>query len=449
MRWPPTGSCGSRSGEPAVKLAVDGGGFLAARDAFEAGNQWAAMTHHGLADGLSGFGAMAGDSSLAGEFAAAYDEAARETLGGLGDLVVAFATCGRLTAASLTNHRRAEDRSVFMGPAVYEGGLPPDGYVAVLPVTPPSSLGGDLSGLPGWATWLLDQVEGFVWPDADIARLRAAAALWRTSASKVESLRDYADSAARHLAIEVSPEVASATSATDQLGAAATDLSSQMTAVAAACDTYADRVEQQRALILDLVSDTIRDAVIIQGIGIVLGAVTAGATAAGAAGINAAKIAATAPRLMHLVSEVRAAAAVGATSLRAVGSSLRGVRFGLHRFRDVRIGLAETRALRAERVTRMARLRASLLDPRRFTPMDLRGLSREEIADLCKAWTVREARSGDGLVYVDPFHRGRQIRVMEGYPGNRPDEMTHGLYAVISQGSGRPVKVPLDGNPLL
>jgi len=171
-------------------------------------------------------------------------------------------------------------------------------------------------------------------------------------------------------------------------------------------------------------------------------------TVAGAAGINAAKIAATAPRLMHLVSVVRLAASSGAASLRAVGSSVRGVRLGLHRFRDVRLGLAEARALRAEKATRMARLRATVLDPRRFTPMDLRGLSRDEIADLCQGWRVGPARSGDGLVYRDPTDLGRHIRVMEPYPNNRPDPLTHGLYAVVSQ-NGHKTKVPLEGNPLL
>ncbi len=43
---------------------------------------------------------------------------------------------------------------------------------SVLSCSLPSSLGGDLSGLPSWAAWILDQVEGFVWPDADSERLR-------------------------------------------------------------------------------------------------------------------------------------------------------------------------------------------------------------------------------------------------------------------------------------
>ena len=123
---------------------------------------------------------MAGDASLAEEFAAAYDDAARSCLAAVADLVDAFATCGRLTLASLANHGRAEARSVISGRTVYDGSACVAGYVAVLPCAPPSSLGGDLAGLPGWASWILDQVEGFVWPDADVDRLREAAACWRS-----------------------------------------------------------------------------------------------------------------------------------------------------------------------------------------------------------------------------------------------------------------------------
>ena len=80
----------------------------------------------------------------------------------------------------------------------------------------------------------------------------------------------------------------------------------------------------------------------------------------------------------------------------------------------------------------------------------MRGLSGDDIADLLRGWTTRPARSGDGIVYVDPNHPGRQIRVMEGYVnGNRPDPLTHGPYAVISQNGDDPVHVALQGNALL
>ena len=100
----------------------------------------------------------------------------------------------------------------------------------------------------------------------------------------------------------------------------------QCAVLAEACDTYADHVDEQRAAILDLVQDLIRDAVIIQGIGIVLGTITAGATAAGAAALNAARIAAAAPRLLRIISTLRTLASTCAAPLRYAATALRDVR---------------------------------------------------------------------------------------------------------------------------
>ena len=64
-------------------------------------------------------------------------------------------------------------------------------------------------------------------------------------------------------------------------------------------------------------------------------------------------------------------------------------------------------------------------------------------------WPVRPSSEGEGVVYMDPLRRDRQIRLMDGYlNGNRPDPLTHGPYAVVSQ-NGETIKVPLEGNPLL
>ena len=49
----------------------------------------------------------------------------------------------------------------------------------------------------------------------------------------------------------------------------------------------------------------------------------------------------------------------------------------------------------------------------------------------------------------DPANYGRQIRVMDGYPpGSRPDPITWGPYAEVSQ-NGDTIKIPLEGNPTL
>jgi hypothetical protein len=429
-------------------MLVDAASFADSALAFERGNQGAALVFDVLSGKLAHCGAMAGDASIASDFAAAYDEAAASALAAVGDLVDAFSTCGRLTTASLTHHGHAENRSVISGRTVFSGSGCVAGYVAVLPCSLPSSLGGDLSGLPGWAAWILDQVEGLVWPDADTELLREAASAWRSASYQVADLSAYCSTAIRSFTSHRSPELPIATEVTESLAARCHAVADQCAVVARACETYADHVEEQRAAILDLVHDLLRDAVIIEGIGIVLGAFTVGTTAAGATALNAARIAAAAPRFLRILGTLRSLASTCAAPLRLAASTLREVRLELSVFRNARIILAST--YKAERVARVERLRGLVRDPRLFNPEDLRGLSRADVESLCKGWPVRESSRGEGLVHVDPVHPGRQIRIMDGYPpGTRPDPITEGPYAVVSQNGRPPIKIPLLGNPLL
>ena len=428
-------------------IEVDSLSYDDAALAFERANQSAALVFDTVSGKLAHCGAMAGDASLAAEFASAYDEAAQSALAAIGDLVDAFSACGRLTAASLENHGHAENRSVISGRTVFDGTPCVAGYVAVLPCSLPSSLGGDLGGLPGWASWILDQVEGFVWPDADTDLLREAAACWRSASVQVADLAAYCTTAIRSFTNLRSPEVPIAIEVTESMAARCQAVADQCGVVARACETYADHVDEQRAAILDLVHDLIRDAVIIQGIGIVLGAFTAGTTAAGAAALNAARIAAAAPRFLRIISTLRSMASTCAAPLRVAASALRDVRLELSVFRHARITLASTHD--AERLARVARLREIAHSNRLLDPSDLRGLHPKQIREICDGWPIEPSKRGVGVVYDDVANLGRQIRVMEGYPpGSRPDPITWGPYAEVSQ-NGKPIKIPLEGNPTL
>lgn len=428
-------------------IEIDTRSYVDSADAFESANRAAAHAHEQLLSALAGCGAMAGDASVAAEFAGAYDDAAGAALTAVADLVDAFATCGRLTSASLDNHGRAENRSVLSGRTVYSGSGCADGFVAVLPASLPGALGGDPTGIPAWANWVLDQVEGFAWPDADTGLLREAAAAWRTAAHRVDDLARHCTTAIASFERLRSPEVPAAVAVAQSMATRCHRVADQCDALATACEQYADHVEAQRAAVLDLVHDLIRDTVIIQGAGLLLGTVTFGTTAAGAAAVNAARIAAAAPRFLRILETLRTMAAAAAAPLRLAASTLRDVRRELAVFRTARVTLAST--YDAQRVARVARVRELVRHPRLLDPSDLRGLDRKQVRELVDDWPTKPTRSGDGIIYKDPLHSDRQIRVMEGYPdGNRPDVLTHGPYAVISQ-NGTITKVPLEGNPTL
>ncbi|MDF1602765.1 hypothetical protein [Nocardioides sp. YIM 152315] len=329
-----------------MRLVVDGTGYATAEQACVEANHAVALRHQVLVDELAAYAAMAGDAATSADFAAEYDEAACAAVSALTDVAEALTTVGRLTHASLANHHRAEQRSVLPGAIVYEGGDLPDHatYAAVLPATPPSCLGGDPSALPGELAWILDQVESFVWPDADVDKLRAAADTWRTAATGLEPVVDHCDAVIAALHEERSPEIPVAIDVVRDLKGLVCDAAEQYATIGAACEDYADQVEEQHAAILELLHDLVRDTVIIAGVGAALSVLTAGGSVAAATAATAARIGEAAPKLKVLVDLVRAAAAVSAAAIRTVGATLAHVRDGLARFKDVVIA-SDARAL--------------------------------------------------------------------------------------------------------
>jgi hypothetical protein len=422
-----------------MRLLIDGGGYTTATSAFGHANHAAALRCDSLSAALAGYAAMAGDSSSSADFAETYDAAAADGLAALADLADSFAGLGRLTHGSHQNHRAAEGLA----------GLDDVAYTDVRPMAPPSSLGGDPSGLPDTLNWLLDHVEAFIWPDADVDRLRAAGATWRGAAGGLAALVDHCDLVVSALGEEHSPEIPLALDAVRTLKGGICDLAEQYVAIAGACEQYADQVEQQRAAMLDFLFDLLRDSLIIEGIGIGLSFVTAGGTAAGATAINIARVGAEMPRILQFVEAVRTAAAAAAAVMRSAGEIVLRARSTFGRFAGVVLA-SDARALTMSTadLERLRRVGLTFRDQRMFDPHSLRGLSRHDLRQLLSPWDVRPAKHGEGLLFKDPVNGGRQIRLMDGYPGNRPDPITHGPYAVVSQNADI-FKIPLEGNPLL
>ena len=216
--------------------------------------------------------------------------------------------------------------------------------------------------------------------------------------------------------------------------------------LAQACDDYADHVDEQRAAILDLLHDLLRDAVIIEGIGIVLGTITGGATAAAATALNAARIAAVAPRLLRIISTLRSLASTCAAPLRYAAIALRDIRVELSVFRRARLTVAS--AFDAERLARVERLRGLVNSPRLFESKRPGGLSPKQIEKTAGMTgpSGRPARV-QGIVYETRMPtRSSDPRDGRLPAGSRPDPITWGPYAVISQNGGT-IKIPLEGNP--
>jgi hypothetical protein len=315
-------------------LAVERGGYVDAAMAFQEGNRAAADEHGALVAALSRTAGMAGDDSTATAFARDYDGAAREAIAGLADVVTAFAALGRLTETSLANHAAAEARSILPGAVVDDSclDLPASAYAAVLPATPPSSLGGDPPALTAQEAWILDRIEGFVWPDADTARLRDAAALWRRTADRLDTLADTCRIAGHALATQRSPEIPLALAAVDDLAATIRGLAGSCAALGDHCTAHADAVEAAHAQLRALLAEILR--LVVEGLVVsaVLGALSAGTGAGLAVAAVAARVATYSPRFHAILAALRALTTATAVSVRATHDALRLQRLRLERF---------------------------------------------------------------------------------------------------------------------
>jgi hypothetical protein len=317
-----------------MRISVETGGFTSAADACRTANQIAALLCESLAGKLGGYAGMAGDDATSVEFAAAYDDGARQAIDTLVELTHAFIGLGRLLSASAANHADAEAASA--GVSAYTGGsLDDDDYVRVSPASPPSSLGANLIPLGPVEAWILDQVEGFAWPGADVELLLDAGAAWRRAGAAVADLDGHCDIAARFLEHQVSPEIPLALSALGELRSLVVDTADALIAVGTACEEYADAVrathERTRALLAELCQMVVEGVVISAIIGGITGGLGAGA--AGSAAL--ARIGAQAPRFHALLITLRATCSASAGRLRTARDGLGVVRTRVERFARV------------------------------------------------------------------------------------------------------------------
>lgn len=317
-----------------MRIAVETGGFTSAADACRTGNQISALLCESLAGKLGGYAGMAGDDATSADFAASYDAGGRQALDALTELTHAFIGLGRLLTATGANHRDAEAASAAVS-SYTRASLDEDDYVRVSPASPPSCLGANPVSLGTVETFILDHIEGFVWPGADTDLLLDAATTWRRAGAAVADLDAHCDIAAGFLEHQVSPEIPLALSALTELRSLIGDTADALVAVGTACEEYADAVrathDRTRALLAEIGRMVVEGAVISAIVGGITGGLGAGA--AGSAAL--ARISAQAPRFHALLVGLRATGVSTAGRLRAAGDGLRTVRARVEKFARV------------------------------------------------------------------------------------------------------------------
>lgn len=319
-----------------MRISVECGGFTRAADACLTANQTSAVLTSSLTARLGATAGMAGDDATSTTFATAYDAGAREAVAALADLTHAFIGAGRLLSTTGANHEAAEFSAGSLRVLEYSGdGLHEAAYVRVRPAPPPPSLGGRDLPLSGVDAWILDQVEGFVWPGADVDRLSAAATAWRRAAASTAGLADHVDVAITMLQAQHSPEVPLAVDALRDLGTLVGDTAWQLSRLADACEDYAAAVEATRERTRALLSEV--GQMIVEGaaISVIVTGLTGGLGGAASVTAAAARVRSQAPRFYALLTTLRAGVATGAARLERVRDDLTVVRARAAKFMRV------------------------------------------------------------------------------------------------------------------
>lgn len=316
-----------------MRISVECGGFTKAADACLTANQTAAVLTESLASRLSSHAGMAGNDATSAGFAASYDTGATEALAALADLTHAFIGAGRLLAATGRHHAVAEAGAAGLRTSAYVGGdLHENDYVRVQPAAPPSTLGGQEPSLGRIDAWILDQVEGFVWPGADVEGLRTAATDWRRAAATTSRLADHVDAAVALVEQQRSPEVPLAVDALTDLAGLIGDTAWQLSTVASACEEYAAAVEEARERTRALLAEIAQMVVEGAAVTALVAGVTGGLGGSAALAAAAARVRAQAPRFHALLLALRAGTTTAAARLDRARDDLVRIRSQVERF---------------------------------------------------------------------------------------------------------------------
>ncbi len=411
---------------------------------------------------------MAGSDPGGSAWARSYDQAAAaavnaaaEAINGVDVLAGMFAQTARNYEAADAASTAAERRVIAASVAT----LPCIGSFMLPSCAPPPAAGGSGGAPHGWG--LIANLVGYVWPNGHQDRLRAAASAWRRSAAALAHGADDAVQAVSRAVSDRLPEAGDMWTVCDAMSAHLSELAGVHSALADACEEFAHHLDRVHSEVIGELTSLVEWTAAIEASGAALSVFTLGIAEAPTQAVEAARVAKTAASVGALIEKfVGIARGLAVTVARlveraeAVSTRLRVVLSArlaeasvaiVGRARLIKEIGTETGAI-GRLSSNAARIAMRNVDnPKLFDPEVLRGMKIEDVrAGIPKTWTRRPATNGEGDVYIDPANRGRQIRIMRGYPkGSRPDPTTTGPYAVVSQLGRPPVKIPLEGNPTL
>ncbi len=235
---------------------------------FAAGSAVAAAGDHLAADLTvltAGFAAHTGLDAAGMMFGPAYQDAAESLLTAAAAAINACRHSGALIQQGASNYSKAEAASTLGGGAgVLQAPAEP---VKIAPPGPPGTLGPGQSPPLLWA--LVQSFVDDVWPDGDVAALRAAAGRWRSFGVAVGGTPGALSASKSLLDSQHIPEGGLIDDALSQMGTFIGSVGEQCGKLATTLDGFADEVERAQDAIRDLLhrleslTDIVRDVVLI------------------------------------------------------------------------------------------------------------------------------------------------------------------------------------------
>jgi hypothetical protein len=204
-----------------------------------------------LTAALSGCAGMAGDDPVGAALGHGYDNSAAKLIEAMAATRNGLCSLGDGVRMSAHNYSLAEAMSNVGGGG---GPLPTPTVTAPMPAgSAPSSVGAGTGAPAGWG-WVAPYI-GMIWPTADSAKLRAAAAAWSAAGAKF-GLAEILGTGGPMTAIRAQqiPEGAAIDRAFTDAFSSTTSLVQQCQNIAAQLNSYAAKVDRVHAAILDLLA---------------------------------------------------------------------------------------------------------------------------------------------------------------------------------------------------
>jgi len=295
-----------------------------------------------LATALGGCGAMAGTDSGGRDWAKSYDEVAGKMVQAGADLGGALGSMGNLLNGALINHDAADYGARMSGPPITgasqdDGDSDPNHWMeSVYPATPPSASGGNGSTPSGWH-WLADHLQGFLWPDADTAKMRSAGEAWLSANRVVDVYSSSIDTAATLLGTQKSPEIPDAVAACNEVKGHMTDLAAAYKSVGDACNGYAEQVDKHHEEIVDIVEEFVAWTVVDQVTGAVLSFFTGGGAEVVAQLAESGILARYAERIVSVLRRLVTLAKAAAETIKGVLGTIVKIAEKLKKFLSVKV----------------------------------------------------------------------------------------------------------------